>query len=187
MGRICVVNRPCRYLFGCALGWLASTSVVSAENCVKVVLDRLCLGGDFQNLVRQMPAPPLYRYDDAERNGVIYAEGSYQLYVMAFRQQIYKVVRKYPSQSMLEFNELKIQLEGKYGSPHNGSRLPEYAANPAAQIGAIRRGDGRLEYRWNQPDNWYIELSWSQELGIALAYVVTDISEAQAAAMARGY
>jgi hypothetical protein len=46
---------------------------------------------------------------------------------------------------------------------------------------AIRRGEGIAMHVWKPSPAWHIELSWTREMGLALAYVATELSDARAA------
>jgi hypothetical protein len=62
-----------------------------------------------------------------------------------------------------------------------------YVRTQAARIGAIRRGEGKLIYRWQRPDGgWSVELSWIRRLGISLAYLANALDEKQQQALNSG-
>jgi hypothetical protein len=95
---------------------------------------------------------------------------------MAYQGRIYKVLHTYEPANQSKLRELKRRLVAKYGDFLNQSHYPPYARAQAAQIGAIRRGEGELRYLWHSNDTSYqVELTWSRKLGIAIAYIATDL------------
>lgn len=172
--------------------WLASLLFLSpfrafaAEDCLKQVFERYCLGGDIQVLLRQGPKPQ-FQHKDGERLAYIFHEGPERIYVLAFRDRIYKVVRRYRAATQLRFEDLYALLRGKYGPGEDRSRFPPYATTAARRLGSIRRGDGQAVHYWKPADSWYIELSWTREMGLALAYVAIALEEEQEAAVEQGF
>ncbi|MET0002507.1 MAG: hypothetical protein ABW087_02695 [Candidatus Thiodiazotropha sp.] len=50
----------------------------------------------------------------------------------------------------------------------------------AVSVGAVRRGEGELKYRWQLPTSpWRVELTWTRKLGISLAYLVNALDRQQ--------
>ena len=164
----------------------ASTATFSAgESCLKKVLDRYCLGGDFAALVRQPPTP-LHQQKDGERNAAIYLEARGRVYVMAFRGRIYKILRQYRPSTQLRFQELSELLTQKYGPPTDRSRFPHYADSRGARLVAIRRGEGQAAQVWNAGTGWSVELSWTREMGLAVSYIADKLDAERRGAMGQG-
>jgi hypothetical protein len=40
---------------------------------------------------------------------------------------------------------------------------------------------------WKVPEGWRLELTWTREMGLSLAYVADELDRQQAAAMQSGY
>jgi hypothetical protein len=116
----------------------------------------------------------------------VFQDGPEQVYVLAFRGRIYKVVRRYRAATQLRYDDIYSALRQKYGEGEDRSRFPPYATTPARRLGSIRRGDGRAVYSWQPAAGWSIELSWTREMDIALAYVATELDAQQRAAMDGG-
>lgn len=160
-------------------------SAVAAQECLKLVFNRWCLGGDSKELAQQQP-PAMFQ-QDGERTASIYYEGGEKDYVLAWRGRIYKVLRQYRIESQLRYEELYGLLRDKYGPGEDRSRFPGYAKTPGRRQIAIRRGEGRAAHVWQVTDSWHIELSWSRELGLALAYIADALDRQQAAAHRSGF
>ena len=167
---------------------LAAVSIRPAaaqQGCLKLVFNRYCLGGDINAVAQQ--APPAMRQDEGERVALIYYEGRERVYVLAWRGRVYKVLRAYRIASQLRYEELYRVLREKYGEGTDRSRFPPDARTPGRKQIAIRRGEGQATHVWPLIDGWHPELSWTRELGLALAYIGDDLDRAQAAAVDSGY
>lgn len=167
----------------CTLLWagLAEVPPVSAEEqCLKQVFGRYCLGGDLDRTLRGMSAP-LGRQSNGDSLALVFADGADKLYLLAYKGKIYKVVRAYAISTQLRFDDVYNDLRQIYGDGEDRSRFPSYAKTPAARLAAIRRGEGRAIHRWDPTLEWHIELSWTRELGVSLAYVATALDAERAA------
>jgi hypothetical protein len=130
-------------------------------------------------LVQQRPVDmdPIVNGD---RTGVIYTKGRERVYVMAYQDRIYKVLKTYDPPNQLTLQRLQRSLSKKYGTHQDVSHLPNYVRNMAGKIGAVRRGEGELRYRWQNPGSpWRVELGWTRKLGISLAYLVNALDQQQ--------
>ena len=157
----------------------------AVDSCLKQVFERYCLGGNFASLMRQSPKP-LHRQKESEREAAIYLETHGRTYVMAFRGRIYKVLRQFRPNTQLRYQDLSEILQQKYGPPKDRSRFPHYADSRAAQVVAIRRGEGQATRTWNPAEGWSVELSWTREMGIAVSYIAVRLNAAQLEAMEAG-
>ncbi|MGA7978737.1 MAG: hypothetical protein WCA32_00750 [Chromatiaceae bacterium] len=167
------------------LSFLLSVGAAADDACVKRVFGAYCLGGDI-NAMHHQGLPPLFQETDGERRAVVFSEGPKKIYVLAFRNRIYKVVRQYQIATQLRYDDLYNLLRRKYGPGEDRSQFPPYATSPARRLGSIRRGDGRAVHYWKPAESWHIELSWTREMGLALAYIDTGLDEQREAAMERG-
>jgi len=155
------------------------------QGCQKLVFNRYCLGGDVNAVAQQ--APPAMRQDEGERVALVYYEGRDRVYVLAWRGRVYKVLRDYRIASQLRYEDLYRVLREKYGEGSDRSRFPPDARTPGRKQIAIRRGEGQAIHVWPLIDGWHPELSWTRELGLALAYISDDLDRVQAAAVDSGY
>lgn len=162
--------------------WAAS----GGDTCLKRVFGEYCLGGSMQQLLQRHPNGMLSQ-QGGERSAVVYPQGREHTYVMAYQGSIYKVLHTFEPASRIKLKELRESLELKYGAYRDRSQYPAYARSLASKIGAIRRGEGVLSYVWQSPDGkWNIELTWTRELGIGLAYLANELNLTQLQAMERG-
>jgi hypothetical protein len=97
------------------------------------------------------------------------------------------VLREYRIASQLQYEDLYQILRRKYGDGEDRSSFPEYARTPGRKQIAIRRGEGRAVHLWQTDAGWHVELSWTRETGLALAYIADALDEQQRAAMEGGY
>jgi hypothetical protein len=170
-------------LFGLLLG---NSSVLAQETCIKQVFGRYCLGGDAGRQLDHGP-PPVFKQTEGDRVAYIFREGRERIYVLSFKGRIYKVLRRYPGATQLRYEDLYALIRGKYGPGEDRSRFPPYATTASRKLGSIRRGDGRAVHHWAPAEDWYVELTWTREMDLSLAYVATDLDTEQKASVARGF
>lgn len=164
---------------------LSGAALAQQSPCLKLVFNRYCLGGDVNALAQQQP--PAMRQDQGERLALVYYEGRERVYVLAWRGVVYKVLREHRIASQLRYEDLYLLLRDKYGAGEDRSSFPPDARTPGRKQIAIRRGEGRAVHVWEPGAGWRIELSWTRETGLALAYIAEDLDAQQAAAVAGGY
>jgi hypothetical protein len=164
---------------------LPATGVRAAGECLKLVFGHYCLGGDVTPLV-QGPAQPLARETEGKGLALVFAEEADQVYVLSYAGRIYKVLRSHRVATQLRFEEILSLLRQKYGPGEDRSRFPEGATTPGRRLAAIRRGEGRALQVWRPSDAWHIELSWTRENGLALAYVADAIEAEREAELSQG-
>ncbi|MET0067789.1 MAG: hypothetical protein ABW076_15700 [Candidatus Thiodiazotropha sp.] len=158
----------------------------SRGECIRVVFDQFCLGGSFSQLLRERPAE--YKpVTEGERRGVVYRADRELIYVMAYRDHIYKILHTYEPVNQVTFKELRRHLQEKYGAPVDQGNFPEYVRNMAGKIGAIRRGEGEMRWVWTLPSEpWRIELGWARKPGISIAYLANELDSEQRNARLEG-
>jgi hypothetical protein len=178
--------RSWRILCFAALLFALRAADASDADCLKRVFDRYCLGGSLDALLNEAPRPDLDQVD-GERRALVFQGGPELDYVLAFRDRIYKVVRRYRAATQLRYDDLYGLLRDKYGPGEDHSRFPPYASTASRRLGSIRRGDGRAVHVWKPDETWHLELSWTRELDIAVAYVATALDAEQDAAVQRGF
>jgi hypothetical protein len=158
---------------------MALTAEEMVDGCLKRVFTHYCLGGSMAQLAQQRPlemAPIV----NGDRTGVIYIQGRERIYVMAYRNRIYKILRRYDPSNQVTLQRLQRSLSKKYGNHQDISQLPNYVRNMAGKIGAVRRGEGELRFRWQLPGSpWRVELTWTRKLGISLAYLANSLDKQQ--------
>jgi len=174
-----------RHLLLVVLVSMISTATAQ-DSCLKRAFGRYCLGGDVNQLLRQTP-PPMAHQADGERRALIYPQGGDDLYVLAFRGRIYKVVMRYGTATQLRYDDLYRLLRKKYGPGRDESHFPQDADTTSRRLIAIRRGEGRAIHIWRPSDTWHIELSWTREMDLALAYVGTAADRQQQAEKESGF
>lgn len=166
---------------------LPGPEIQAEEQCLKVVFNQYCLGGDIRLLQRQKPQF-IHQQQEGERFALIYGEGRERIYILSFQNRIYKIVRKYQPATRLNYLDLKELLSSKYGIPEDSSQYPEKAKGLASKIGAIRRGEGRALLTWKPPgEEWYLQLGWNREMGLNLAYIINRLDGKQRMTQEEGY
>ena len=173
-------------LMGLSATGAAQLQPQTGTQCWKRVFNLYCLGGDIQQLAREQPRFA-YQQAQGQHFALIYTEGRDQIYVMAYKGRIYKVLRRHEPATRLRFEELKGLLNDKYGSARDESLYPAYARLPSSRTGAILRGEGKALLVWRPDPAWRVELSWTREGGLSLAYLANDLDAEQNKALQGGY
>lgn len=163
----------------------APRDAAAEDPCLKLVFGRYCLGGDVNPLLQANPQP-LARQSEGNSLALVFSDDVDQIYVLAFGGRIYKVVRSYRVATQLRFDEVYALLREKYGPGEDKSRFPEQATTSGRRLASIRRGEGRALHVWRPADTWHIELGWTRELGLSLAYIADAIEAERQAQMSRG-
>ena len=149
-------------------------AVQANEACLLRVFSQYCLGGDIIQLSRHQPSF-IHQQREGERFALIYPAGVEKDYVMAYRDRIYKVLRKFDPSTSNRYREWRDLLTMQYGRPIERSWFPAQATGLAAKISAIKRGEGQALLSWYpQTSPWHIELGWTKEMGLYLAYIITQ-------------
>jgi len=176
------MSRMIQWTLLAALVAVPPIAAVAGEACAKRVFGDYCLGGQISEQIRK-DSKFFHQQREGDRFAVIYVEGDERIYVMAYKERIYKVLRQYDSPTALRYSDLQTLLTDKYGPPQDLSRYPGYAKNRASRMGAIRRGEGYAELRWAPEGvDWSMTLGWTRELGLTLDYRVKGLDEEQRAA-----
>lgn len=157
-----------------ALLLLSLSGLAQADgSCLLLVFNQYCLAGDIVELGRRQP-DFIHQQREGDRFALIYSASRDLDYVMANRGRIYKVLRKFEPSTSSRYREWRNRLTQLYGMPQEESRFPLQATGLAAKISAIRRGEGRALLRWTPAASpWHVELGWTSEMGLHLAYIVT--------------
>lgn len=163
----------------------AGSALAQQQPCLKPVFGQFCLGGDASAPLRS-GTQPLIQQSDGERRALVFQDGPERVYVLSFRNLIYKVVRRYRAATQLRYEELYQVLRQKYGPGEDRSSFPATADTAGRRQATIRRGEGRAVHYWKAADDWHVELSWTREMGLALAYVATVLDDQQQAAADQG-
>ncbi len=164
---------------------VAPSAAAAPEPCLKLVFGRYCLGGDMRPLLQAVP-PPLVRQDQGTSLALVFSEGPDRDYVLAVSNQIYKVVRAFGVSTQLTYEETYSALREIYGAGEDQSRFPADAVTTTRRLISIRRGEGRALHVWKPSPSWHIELSWTREMGVALAYIATALNAARAGKLEGG-
>jgi hypothetical protein len=166
---------------------LLITGRAQADNsCLLLVFDQYCLGGDIFELKHGQPNF-IHQQREGERFALIYPAGREKDYIMANRGQIYKVLRKFDPSTSIRYREWRNRLTKQYGRPSEQSRFPLNATGLAAKISAIQRGEGRALLIWYpRATPWHVELGWTGEMGLYLAYIINRESVRQPEGAAPG-
>ena len=165
---------------------LISLPVAATEGCMKQVFGDYCLGGSLRSLMQQNKATAAPQVK-GERAGVIYREDNEKIYVMAYKDVIYKVVHTYEPETQATLKDLRRRLQRNYGAYSDESRYPDNTRNRSRQVSSIRRGDGEERNVWQPPNQpWRVELGWTRQLGVYVAFYHNELDARQKEAARQG-
>lgn len=95
--------------------FLVTGGARAADACLTLVFDRYCLGEDLMAVLKQ-GLPPVIEQTEGERRALVYQQGPERVYVLGYRNAVYKVVRRYRGATQLHFEELYQSLRARYGA-----------------------------------------------------------------------
>ncbi len=179
MKRSAILIFPLLLLFHNAPGF-------AAEECVRKVFKKYCLGGSLSQQLEKTPAE-MRPQTHGERSGVIFSQDNEKIFVMSYKGIIYKVLHTYEPKTLATMKDLRRRLQRRYGNYQDLSEYPDNTKNKSRQISAIRRGEAELKNVWQLPgQHWRVELAWTRKLGISVAYYVNELDALQKEAARQG-
>ncbi|GEM_PF-1734400 len=151
----------------CCVAGLLAAGTASAEDCVKRVFTRYCLGGPVAGLLDER-APSAERGDDGLTRYRLEDAGK-TVVIGARDGRIVSVIRHERPGGYLNFTDWKVKLVRLYGRGEDLSSFPHYAASRSARLNAINAGRGFALASWPQ-DGWTVSLRWDNPDHVQLEY-----------------
>ncbi|MDO6461995.1 hypothetical protein Q4485_14890 [Granulosicoccaceae sp. 1_MG-2023] len=153
------------------LAWLAVTPL-HAEECVKMVFNTYCLGGDTAENLAHLASPPPAR-EEAGRQYYEFDDGGKTHRLISRDGRTVAVTRHETPGGWINFTAWKTRLVRLYGRGEDLSDFPRYAASRSSRLNAINAGRGHAEFRWSEA-GYTIRLVWDNPDYIALRYELDD-------------
>jgi len=149
----------------------ACTAVQSAaaQECIKLIFNRYCLGGTIASLPDS--ATEVALEDDASTRRFTDNDGDRHVEILSVHGRIVRVSRRHPPGDWLNFTQWKTKLVRLYGSGDDRSSFPAYAGSRSSKLNAINAGRGSALLFWQQR-GWSVALRWDHRDYIALDYVI---------------
>lgn len=146
------------------------TSPAFADDCLKMVFNDYCLGGDLKAIIDRNPPDDVSR--DGDATYIIYKESADEtVSINAIEGKVAVVGKFMQPGSWLNYRSWKARLEEIYGAGDDRSYFPDYANSDSSKATAISLGKGRALHVWDQGE-WMIALAWrDREFGINLGYM----------------
>ncbi len=119
-----------------------------ADDCLKLVFDKYCLGG---------PAPT-HNLDNTQ-------------FSLDEQGHISLVERRLEPGDWLSFVQWRSELGALYGRGEDHSTLPRFASSRSSRARAVEQGRGQAAMHWPQA-GWRIELVWDHLDYLRLRYLV---------------
>lgn len=153
-------------LFAVALALISSTG--SAEDCLKLVFNKFCLGGDVAHLLAtEKPV-----FDQVIRGDRVLGFGSDPKagdLIGIVDGRIASINRQLTPATWLTFNDASAALVKLYGDPVDLSVFPSYAREQSSRETAITLGKGRAVQKWDRGE-WTVLLAWGKQDLMMLSY-----------------
>jgi len=110
---------------------------------------------------------------------LIYEEDGHEMYLLAYKGIIYKVLKKMNMNALGQFNRLEQDITASYGPPVDISQVREQdRKNHATYLTAIAQGKSDMVKKWMVPNQiWHVELAWNKALGITLSYKISSLEK----------
>lgn len=144
-----------------------------AEDCVKQVFNRYCLGGDIRENL-EIVAPDLLAdlTKEAEQSLSLVSAG--KTIELGIENGItVNVTRLEEPGDWINYTAWKVKLVRLYGRGTELSNFPAYAGSRSSRLNAINAGRGHVEFAWEQP-GYTVKLTWDHPDHIKLQYLLTS-------------
>ncbi len=158
-----------------ALMTLFPTQDIEAEQCVKKIFNRYCLGGpesaipDSADKTSDAGGVATYRILDAKK----------RIELTTHDGRISSVTRHETPGSWMNFSDWKAKLLRLYGRGEDIGHFPAYATSRSSRLNAINAGKGYAHMRW-QNTRWSVSVIWNHRDYVALHYELNATSQTSA-------
>ena len=161
-----------------------------AQDCLKQVFNRFCLGGPVTSIELTAEAPgtdtPLPQTaatdslsgqseDSPAQSGSSQYRVDDKTIIVEFNDdnKITRVSRFEIPGTWLNYTDWRSKIVRLYGRGQNLSTFPSYAASRSARLNALISGRGYARMNWPQ-DGWSVELIWNDTRHIELKYSLSE-------------
>ncbi len=144
---------------------------VQAEQCVKKIFNRYCLGG----LESTMPNGVDKLSDSDGIATYLVTNGNKRIELTIRDGRISAVTRHETPGSWLNFTDWKAKLLRLYGRGEDIGHFPAYASSRSSRLNAINAGKGYAHTRWQQ-SQWSVSVIWNHRDYIKLRYELNAAS-----------
>lgn len=153
-----------------------SMPTVRAEQCVKQIFNRYCLGGPAStvpgaaNKISESDGVAVYRLNN----------GNKRIELATRNGRISAVTRYETPGSWLNYTDWKAKLLRLYGLGEELGHFPAYASSRSSRLNAINAGKGYAHTRW-QRGRWSVSVIWNHRDYVALHYELNAHAQNDAA------
>lgn len=155
------------------LAWLSSQTV-QADECVKQVFNRYCLGGDINTFLATQASPPEAVSLDSGGSRYLLQNNGKTIILTTHENTITSVTRHETPGDWINYTAWKVKLVRLYGKGEDLSDFPRYASSRSSRLNALNAGKGHAEFTWDQ-HNHRIKLIWDSPDFIKLSYQLSTI------------
>ncbi len=166
--------RTLRYCFALfAILTCLTAPTVNADDCIKKVFNRYCLGGDIEDSLAGIATEP--KVLELDNNQILYTldTNGKTLRITSENSIVQRVVREEKPGGWINYTAWKVKLIRLYGRGKDLSSFPPYASSRSSRLNAINAGRGSAEFRWDQ-DGYSIALVWKNPGFLELQYVLEE-------------
>ncbi|MCB1754911.1 MAG: hypothetical protein KDJ38_05290 [Gammaproteobacteria bacterium] len=159
------------------LAWLPAQALLARE-CVKVVFNRYCLGGETATDIERLPTPPEVSQNDQGDTIYRFIEDGKTVLLSARNGITTAITRHEQPGGWINYTAWKVKLVRLYGRGIDLSNFPRYASSRSSRLNAINAGRGHAEFEWEQPD-FKVALIWDNADFIKLQYLLTSNDQSE--------
>ncbi len=142
-----------------------------ANDCIKQVFNRYCLGADIkESLAGIIPDPKTLLLDNNKTLNRFEDSGKV-IEITADNNITVKVVRQETPGGWINYTAWKVKLIRLYGRGRDLSSFPAYASSRSSRLNAINAGRGSAKNKWDQ-EGYSIILIWDNPQFLELQYVL---------------
>lgn len=157
----------------------SSQLVADEANCVKLVFNNFCLGGNIANVTVEPDIENDVTTDAENTSQSLTEEPSTQKNTYLWRDKtvlveysdeiIVAVTRLETPGTWLNYTSWKTKIVRQYGRGEDRSTFPAYATSRSSRLNALNSGRGFAAMAWPQ-SGWQVEMLWRDQRHIELRY-----------------
>lgn len=167
-------NKYFRLCFAFVVFSVLTTSNAIADQCLKKVFNKYCLGGEIVKITNARK--PDGTLDDKGAGIIIYQDPKGITVINTWKGLIHIVAREYTPGTMLVFNDKLEKLSSKYREGKSESYYPHKVSSDGMRQLFIKNGEARERVRW-QMEGWNVVLNYDNPSKVGLIYFHNAISE----------
>ncbi len=143
-----------------------------ADDCVKQVFNRYCLGGSIDTYLEAENTPQTIALENGDTQYLL-QDNKKTIVLTTHENNITTITRRETPGDWINFTAWKVKIVRLYGKGEDLSDFPRYASSRSSRLNALNAGRGHAEFAWDQQDH-VIKLIWDTPDFVKLSYQLSD-------------